>query len=411
MADLPDLDEFRARCAAFLDEHATEEPPTSAEDPRGHRAMTIARDYQAALADAGLAGLSYPLEFGGQGLPPDYEDVWRAEAARYPRMTAMLGISHGMCLPMLNEYGTPELRAAYQAKVIRGDEVWCQLFSEPGAGSDVASLQSRAVLDGEEWLLNGQKVWTTSAHLCDRGIVIARTDPDQPKHRGITMFIVDMRAPGVDIRAINQIDGGQRFNEVFFSDVRIPADHQLGPLNEGWRLATAMLMYERVAIGTGQKDGVLHERADKLLAEARRRGRDRDPVIRQDLMRLYANEVAQSLMALRSRADLEAGKTPGPGGSLGKLAGARIAAAYRDLSLAIVGPSSVAGEGDGVWAREALTTFSSGIAGGTNEIQRNIIGERVLGLPREPSVDKDVPFRDLLVGSIGSVGASGSARS
>ena len=405
MTDLPDLGDFRARCTAFLDQHATVEPPTSAEDPRGRRAMTIARNYQAALADAGLAGLSYPTEYGGQGLPADYEDVWRAEAARYPRMAAMLSISHGMCLPMLNEYGTPAQRAAYQAKVIRGEEVWCQLFSEPGAGSDVASLQSRAVLDGDEWLLNGQKVWTTSAHLCDRGIVIARTDPDQPKHRGITMFIVDMTAPGVEIRAINQIDGGQRFNEVFFSDVRIPVDHQVGPLNEGWRLATAMLMYERVAIGTGQKDGVLHERADKLITEARRRGRHQDPVIRQELMRLYSNEVGQSLMALRSRAELEAGKTPGPGGSLGKLAGARIAASYRDLSLAIVGPSSVAGEGDGVWAREALTTFSSGIAGGTNEIQRNIIGERVLGLPREPSVDKDVPFRDLLVGSVGPAGS------
>lgn len=399
MAELPELGEFRARCAAFLAEHATVEPPSSAEDPRGNESMAIAKSYQTALADAGLAGLAYPIEYGGQGLPQGYEDVWRAEAGKYPRVAAILSISHGMCLPMLNEYGTTEQRAAYQHKVIRGEEVWCQMFSEPGAGSDVASLQSRAILDGDEWLLNGQKVWTTSAHLCDRGIVIARTDFDQPKHRGISMFILDMTAPGVEIRPIHQIDGGKRFNEIFFTDVRIPADHQIGPINEGWRLATAMLMYERVAIGTGAKDGVLHERADKLIGEAQRRGRTDEPVIRQSLMKMYSAEVCQSLMSLRSRAEMEAGKTPGPGGSLGKLAGSRIAASYRDLSLAIVGPSSVAGEGDGVWAKEALTTFSSGIAGGTNEIQRNIIGERVLGLPREPSVDKDLPFRDLKVGT------------
>jgi alkylation response protein AidB-like acyl-CoA dehydrogenase len=397
-----DLDAFRARCVAFLDVHATGMPPDDGSDPRGERALAAARDFQAKLFDAGLAGLSYPTEYGGRGLGPDYEAVWREEAARYPLMTSQLAISHGMCLPMLNEYGTPEQRAAYQAKVIRADEVWCQMFSEPGAGSDVASLQTRAVLDGEEWVLNGQKVWTTLAHVCDRGIIIARTDVDQPKHRGITMFIIDMKAPGVDVRPINQIDGGSRFNEVFFTDVRIPADHQIGPLNEGWRLGTAMLMYERVAIGSGQQGGVRHERADVLMAQARRRGRTDDPVIRQDLMRLYTMEVCQSLGAMRTRAEVEAGKTPGPAGSLGKLANATAAALYRDLSLAIVGPSSVAWDGadtDATWAKTALTTLSSGIAGGTNEIQRNIIGERVLGLPREPSVDKDLPFRELRVGT------------
>ena len=396
-----DLDEFRARCRAFLTEHATAEPAEGEEDPRGDLGLAAAREFQAALFDAGLAGLSYPKEYGGQGLPEEYDLAWREEAARFPLMTRPLSISHGMCLPMLNEYGTDEQRSAHQARVIRADEVWCQMFSEPGAGSDVASLQTRAVRDGDEWILNGQKVWTTLAHLCDRGIIIARTDPDQPKHRGISMFIVDMRAPGVEIRPIHQIDGGMRFNEIFFTDVRIPIDHQLGPLNEGWRLATAMLMYERVAIGTGQQGGVRHERSDDLIEEARARGRSDDPRIRQDLMRLYADEVCMSLMGLRTRAEAEAGRTPGPGGSLGKLAGARIAARYRDLSLAIVGPAAVAWEGDGPgggWARGALTTLSSSIAGGTNEIQRNIIGDRVLGLPREPSVDKDLPFRDLDLG-------------
>jgi alkylation response protein AidB-like acyl-CoA dehydrogenase len=398
-----ELEEFRARCVAFLTEHATGAPEEGDADPRGEHGLAAARAFQGELADAGLAGLRYPVEYGGQGLTDEFEAVWREEAGRFPLMTRQLSISHGMCLPMLNEYGTDEQRAAYQARVIRADEVWCQMFSEPGAGSDVASLQTRAVRDGDEWILNGQKVWTTLAHLCDRGIIIARTDPDQPKHRGITMFIIDMRAPGVEIRPIHQIDGGMRFNEIFLTDVRVPVDHQIGPLNEGWRLGTAMLMYERVAIGTGQQGGINHERYDKLSTEARNRGRTGEAVIRQDLMRLYTAEVCQSLGAMRTRAEVEAGKTPGPGGSLGKLAGARIAGLYRDLSIGIVGPDGVAWDGGdewaGHWANECVGTLASGIAGGTNEIQRNIIGERVLGLPREPSVDKDLPFKELTVGT------------
>ncbi len=400
-----DLDAFRARCVAFLQEHAAEAPAEGEADPRGELALADAREFQAKLADAGLAGLRYPTEYGGQGLSDEHEAIWREEAGRFPLMTRQLSITHGMCLPMLDEYGTDEQRAAYQAKVIRAEEVWCQMFSEPGAGSDVASLQTRAVRDGDEWILNGQKVWTTLAHLCDRGIIIARTDPSQPKHRGISMFIIDMRAPGVEIRPIHQIDGGMRFNEIFLTDVRVPADHQIGPLNEGWRLATAMLMYERVAIGTGQQGGITHERSDRLIGEARDRGRHTDPLIRQGLMRLYTAEVCQSLGAMRTRAEVEAGKTPGPGGSLGKLAGARIAAIQRDLSMAIVGVDGIGWAGDGggdgsdggIWAKECVGTFASGIAGGTNEIQRNIIGERVLGLPREPSVDKDLPFAELRV--------------
>jgi len=393
------MEDFRTRVRAFLDEHATAPPPNYADDPRSEHGLAIAKEFQAKLAEAGLAGLSYPVEYGGQGLPPEYESAWRQEVGNYPAMTRAMSISHGMCLPMLNEYGSDEQRELYQAKVISGEEVWCQMFSEPGAGSDVASLQMKAERDGDEWILNGQKVWTTLAHLCDRGVIIARTDPEQPKHRGISMFIIDMKAPGVEVRPIHQIDGGMRFNEVFLSDVRVPVDHQIGPLNEGWRLATAMLMYERVAIGTGQSGGISHERADALIKQARKADKLGDPITRQKLMELYTAETCQSLMAMQTRDAVKAGKTPGPAGSLGKLAGARIAAAYRDLSLAIVGPSSVAWQGSGKWSKEALSTLSSGIAGGTNEIQRNIIGERVLGLPREPSVDKDLPFKELKVGT------------
>ena len=394
-----DLDDFRSRCRTFLETHATGISVSEADDPRHELTHRECVAFQRAAAEAGLAGITYPVDFGGQGLSDAHQRVWRDEASNFPLMTRTLSISQGMCLPMLNEYGTQEQREAHQADLISADQVWCQMFSEPGAGSDVASLQMRAIRDGDEWIINGQKVWTTLAHIADRGIVIARTDTDQPKHRGISMFIIDMNAPGVEIRPIHQIDGGMRFNEVYLTDVRVPAGNLVGELNQGWRLATAMLMYERVAIGTGQLGGVQHARTDKLIRAATKRERLDDPVLRQDLMRMYCAEVCQSLVSMRTRAELQAGKTPGPGGSLGKLAGARIAAMYRDLSLNVIGPGAVAGEEDGRWSTEALTTFASGIAGGTNEIQKNIIGERVLGLPREPSVDKDLPFKDLLVGT------------
>jgi len=392
-----DLDSFRQRCIDFLDEHATGITVTEADDPRHELTHQQCVAFQQAAAAAGLAGLQYPVEYGGQDLGAEHQRIWREEASKHPLMTRTLSITQGMCLPMLNEYGTHQQRTRHQPDLISATQVWCQMFSEPGAGSDVASLQMRAIRDGDEWIINGQKVWTTLAHVADRGIVIARTDPDQPKHRGISMFIIDMHAPGVEIRPIHQIDGGMRFNEVYLTDVRVPAEDQIGELNQGWRLATAMLMYERVAIGTGQTGGVQHARTDKLIRAARKRNNLHSPVLRQSLMKMYSAEVCQSLMGMRTRAEDQAGKTPGPGGSLGKLAGARIAAMYRDLSLTIVGPGAVAGEDNGRWGLEALTTFAPGIAGGTNEIQRNIIGERVLGLPREPSVDKDLPFKQLSI--------------
>ena len=398
-----DLDAFRARCRAFLTEHATGDVPSRDADPRGAGSLAVGKAFQAKLAEAGLAGLTYPVEYGGQGLTAEHERIWREEAARFPLMTSQLTISQGMCLPVVAEFGTPEQKEQYLAKLISAEEVWCQMFSEPGAGSDVASLQSRAVRDGDEWVLNGQKVWTTLAHLCDRGIIIARTDPDRPKHGGISMFIVDMRAPGIEIRPINQIDGGQHFNEIFFTDVRIPAGNLIPPENDGWRLATAMLMYERVAIGTGQQSGIRHEQADQLIKAARKRGVLGDPTVRQDLMKLYTAEVCQSLVSATTRARLKAGQAPGPGGSLGKLAGANIAAMLRSLALRIQGPEGVAWSrdepGGDRWSRAALSSFASGIAGGTNEIQKNIIGDRVLGLPREPAVDRDVAFKDLRVSS------------
>ncbi len=396
-----EADEFRDRCRAFLEEHATGIHLGGDPDPRGEKRLLAGKRFQQALADAGLAGLPYPTEYGGQGLGREHDRIWREEYGKVPNMTFELTISHGMCLPMLAEYGTHEQKSAYLADNISAKTVWCQMFSEPGAGSDVASLQTKAERDGDTWVVNGQKVWTTLAHVSDYGVIIARTDPEAPKHAGISMFIVPMDAPGIEVRAIHQIDGGQHFNEVFFTDVTIPADNLIGDLNNGWNMATAMLMYERMAIGTGTTGGITTDRSDQLIEEATKKGTITDPVLRQQLMRLRAMETTAALVRMRTRAEMQAGKTPGPGGSLAKLISTGIMDFHRSLSLEIVGPGSVAWDGDsgGGWQRTALSGLQGGIAGGTNEIQRNIIGDRVLGLPRDISVDKGVAFKDLRVGT------------
>ena len=395
-----EAEEFRRRCIAFLDEHAL---PSGSGTGRGSGAATaeLGREFLGAAAEAGLAGIPYPEEYGGAGLTLAHDKIWREAKANYAPMETEYVISHGMCLPMLAEYGTEAQKQEFMADNIAGRTMWCQMFSEPGAGSDVASLQTKAELDGDEWIINGQKVWTTLAHMSDYGLIIARTDPEQPKHAGISMFVLDMKAPGVEIRPIHQIDGGSHFNEVFFTDVRIPKDWLLGDKNNGWRMATAMLMYERVAIGSGGTGKISQPTYSMLRKVAANAGKLSDPVVRDGLMQIYEMETTKALIALRTREELKAGKTPGPGGSLGKLYGAVIARKMREIALEIAGPRSVAWEDpDGAeLQRQVISSFSSNIAGGTDEIQRNIIGDRVLGLPREPAVDKGVPFKDLKVGT------------
>jgi alkylation response protein AidB-like acyl-CoA dehydrogenase len=391
-----ETNDFRQKCVDFMDTYAV----------KSGKAMPSIDDqkaFLAAAAGAGLAGIPYAEEFGGGGGTLAHEKIWREVKGNYRMMDVEFIISHGMCLPMVNEYGTDEQKKTYLADMISGKTMWCQMFSEPGAGSDVASLQSKAELDGDEWILNGQKVWTTLAHKSQYGIVVARTDPDQVKHAGLSMFILDMAAPGVEIRPIHQIDGGSHFNEVFFSDVRIPKDHLLGEYNAGWKLATAMLMYERVAIG-GAGAGKINQPTYKLLkSAAEETGKLQDPVVRDQLMKIYAMETTKSMVAMRNRAEQKAGKTPGPGGSLGKLFGSNIAWKMREIALEIAGMSSIAWDpADASGAerqRIVLNSFQSSIAGGTDEIQRNIIGDRVLGLPRDINVDKGVPFNQTKVGT------------
>jgi alkylation response protein AidB-like acyl-CoA dehydrogenase len=399
---MTNLDEFRSRAREFLEQHA---------DPVGterhdDEAATVARAkaFQGALADAGLAAITYPTELGGAGLDAAHQRVFDEESSGYELPSRQFMIGLGMCAPTLFEFGTDAQQRAYLPSLLRGATVWCQLFSEPGAGSDVASLQTRAERDGDEWVVNGQKVWTSGAHYSDFGLLVARTNTDVPKHRGISMFVVDMKTPGITARPLRQIDGHAHFNEVFLDDVHLPGDALVGEQDDGWRVAVAMLANERVAIGAGGSSQQMGgDGYATLVALARARGCADDPVVRQELAELYSRERILSLLGQRIRAAFVAGRAPGPEGSVAKLATTILGKRGADLAMAMAGAGGLAwdateGSG-GEQAASFLFAPMLGIAGGTSEIQRNIIGERVLGLPKEPVVDRDVPFRELRVGT------------
>jgi alkylation response protein AidB-like acyl-CoA dehydrogenase len=393
---------FRERVREWLAENApgSGAAGTNPEMDFGGDTLAAAKDFQARLFDAGLAGLTWPKEYGGAGLDNRHRRIFDEEAARYALPTGVFLIGLGMCGPTILEHGTHEQKQRYIPRMLRGDEVWCQLFSEPGAGSDVAGLQSRAQPVEDGWLLNGQKVWTSGAHYCDYGIVIARTDPDQPKHRGITMFIVDMTAPGVTIRPLRQITGESNFNEVFFEDVHIPAEHLVGDVNDGWRASITTLMNERVSIGSsgGDRDPI-----EPFVRAVRERGLDGDEVTRDEIASLFVRQRVQRYLGMRLKESLRAGVSPGPLGSVAKLHGSTIAERSSRFGVELAGLDGVAWSpdesGGDRWARGVLSAPGSVIAGGTSDIQRNIIGERVLGLPKEPQVDRDVPFREITVGT------------
>jgi alkylation response protein AidB-like acyl-CoA dehydrogenase len=280
------------------------------------------------------------------------------------------------------------VRERYLRKMWRGDIVGCQLFSEPGAGSDLASLQTKAVRDGDEWVVTGQKVWTSGAHLSDIGEIICRTDPDAPKHKGLTGFVVDMHAPGVEVRPLRQMTGGASFNEVFFTEVRIPDSHRLGDVNGGWTVALTTLMNERAAIGGGMASGGGNMSTQRLIELVRHQGRHRDPLVRQQMAEIIINGRVASYTNLRAMAKVAAGQLPGPEMSIGKLSLTMNMRRMADLLSSVLGPKLVADAGE--WGTYAWSQFILGIpgmrvAGGTDEILHNIIGERVLGLPKEPA--------------------------
>jgi alkylation response protein AidB-like acyl-CoA dehydrogenase len=393
-ADQARWQEFRERARSWLAANV----PTSDTDE-----LAVAKRFQAAMHDAGFAGITWPTAYGGQGLGEPAQLAFNDVAKDFDLPTRPFIIGMGMCGPTIVDLGTDEQKSRYLPPLLRGEEIWCQLFSEPGAGSDVASLQTRAVADGDGWVLDGQKVWTTLAQLADFGAVLARTNPDVPKHKGLTMFIVDMHAPGVEVRPLRDMSGRAPFNEVFFENVRLDPDSVIGTVGGGWPAAVTMLGHERVSIGT-----TVARRSDPLafsvLAEdARANGLLDEQAVRTELAELYARQRALQLFTARLRQEANAGRPPGARGSVAKLVGALNSAFAVGVAGTVGGPSVVAAAQDDEHAIERALAINgipaAAIAGGTNEIQRNIIGERVLGLAKEPSVDRDVPFRELRVGT------------
>jgi acyl-CoA dehydrogenase len=305
-----------------------------------------------------------------------------------------------MVAPTILAHAIPAVKERYLRAMYRGDIVGCQLFSEPVAGSDLAGIQTRAVRDGDEWVLSGQKVWTTGAQFSDIGEVIARTDADQPKHKGLTGFLVDMRAPGVEVRPLRQMTGGASFNEVFFADVRVPDDHRLGDVNAGWTVALTTLMNERAAIGagSGRGSGML----TRAIALAKAFGVAGDPIVRQRLSDLVIRARVGEYTNRRALDKIRAGQLPGPELSMAKLAGTQLSTRLADFVSDVLGPRLTADTGEWgtyAWGQLVLGTPGMRIAGGSDEVMRNIVGERVLGLPKDPGIDSTSPFRDLKVGT------------
>lgn len=370
----------------------------STDDP----AIDEARKYLAARFDAGFGYLTGPVEHGGRALPEHYADAYAAlESAYEVPSLSQFGIGQGMVAPTILAHGTESARRAYLAPLMRGDIIACQLFSEPGAGSDLASVQCRAERDGDRWRLTGQKVWTSGGHLSDIGEVVCRTDPDVPKHRGLTVFVVDMAAPGVEVRPLRQMTGGAAFNEVFLDGAVVEDDHRLGEVDGGWGVAMTTLMNERSTIGAGGAglpgfDGVAS--GERLIELLRSLGRATDPVLRQTLARVYAGFRTADLTRARAEAALADGGIPGPELAIAKLALTRNVSALASFAVQALGPLACADTGAwGTFAWNELLLGAPGLrlAGGTDEVLRNMIGERVLGLPREADESKAVPFREL----------------
>jgi alkylation response protein AidB-like acyl-CoA dehydrogenase len=366
-------------------------------DPSGDRFS-----FMGAQFDAGLAWVHFPPGRGGLGAAPRYQSLIdaRLDAASAPRPTSFEVIGHGMGAPMLLAHGTSAQLERHLRPLFTGEEVWCQLFSEPGAGSDVAGLATRAFRDGDEWVVNGQKVWTTVAHIARWGMLLARTDPDAPKHKGMTFFLLDMKAPGVEVRPLRQITGEAEFNEVYLTDVRIPDSRRIDQPGAGWRVALTTLMNERVAIG-----GAVVPRGSgpigQLVDVWRERGGDRAQ--RDRVMQLWVQAEAARLTNLRAQQNRDAG-TPGPEGSTAKLVYAELNKVIYSYAVELAGAAGLLYDSYRFVAPERpeqisdhlgrafLRSRANSIEGGTSEIMKNILGERVLGLPGEPRVDKDLPW-------------------
>jgi alkylation response protein AidB-like acyl-CoA dehydrogenase len=389
--DTPEQAEYRAQARAWLQAHRDQAPPRSGSS-EDSAYIDSRREWQRKLAEAGLAAVAWPKEVGGRGLGPIEQVTVNQEISRaeVPGILDVIGI--GMLGPCLIAHGSEEQKSRHLGPMLHGDEVWCQMFSEPNAGSDLAAVQTRARQgDDGGWTLNGQKVWTTNAQFASFGLLLARTDPDIPKHKGLTMFIVPMDSPGVTVRGLRQISGEAEFNEVFFDDVHLDADAVVGGVGNGWGTALTVLMYERLTIGFGSEGfGSPTRLAQTLAADAAAR---HDPDARRRLGEVITELLAVRYNGYRALTALSRGQIPGPEAGLAKVTMVNAAIAATDLGADVVGPDALGTDSE--WSY--LISFLPGLksAGGTEQVLRNTIGERVLGLPPEPRLDKGVPFSEL----------------
>jgi alkylation response protein AidB-like acyl-CoA dehydrogenase len=405
--DTPEEAAFRVEARTWLEANAELlDPGEQGGDLLGDRVddatLKASKAWQKKKADDGWACISWPKEYGGREATAIQSVIWNQEHAKFRTPPNIFGIGLGMCGPTILTHGTPEQRERWIPDLLSGEKLWCQLFSEPSAGSDLAGLRSTAVRDGDDWIINGQKIWTTGAHFCDWGIIVVRSDPTAVKHAGLTYFVVDMHAPGIEIRPITQINGGQGFNEVFFTDVRIPDDQRLDAIGNGWRVALTTLMNERASIGGGGGASAVTD-LFRLARDLEVDGRPliEDAAVRQKLADFYVRGSGVKYTGLRTITALSKGTIPGPEASLGKLIGAILGqnmAAYamemQGVTGGLTNDESLTPHG-AAWQERYLGLPGLRIAGGTDEILRNIIAERVLGLPPEARADKGIAFKDI----------------
>jgi len=408
----PTLEQFQADALAFLEANAprkeaekkfvwgegTDKVTMFEEKDRAAEKLDVAEAcaWRQKKFDAGFGYIFGSEQYGGRDLPAAYSRVYDSLEAKYeiPNQSCFT-IGLGMVAPTIVAHGSDIARDLYVRKMYRGDIVGCQLFSEPGAGSDLANLSTKAERDGEEWIITGQKVWTSGAHYSDIGEIIARTDFDMPKHKGLTGFIVDMHAPGVEIRPLRQMTGGASFNEVFFTEVRVRDDHRLGDINNGWNVALTTLMNERAAIGAGGGGGGMFTRVIEMVKFY---GLNNDPVVREELTKIIIHNRVANFNNQRAMDKIKSGQMPGPEMSIAKLAGTANMMRLGDFVSMVLGPKLIADSGEWgtyAWNQLILGTPGGRIAGGSDEIMRNIVAERVLGMPKDPGIDSKSAFNDL----------------
>ncbi len=412
MADIT-IEQFEKEAIAFLEAHVEKRPVEKAfvwgegsdnfyrEKDREQEAQNAeeAKKWRQTKFDAGFGWISGPKSYGGRELPPSYDRLYSQIESTYrvPDQSAF-AISLGMVTPTILDHGSQEARDMYVRKLWRGEMIASQLFSEPGAGSDLASLTTKAVKDGDEWVITGQKVWTTGAHYSDIGEIMTRTDWDLPKHKGLTAFIIDFKDPNVEVRPLKQMTGGASFNEIFFNEVRVKDNMRLGDVNNGWNVALTTLMNERASIGTNNSGD--NNLLTRVIAMVKHYGLEKDPLIRTELADIVMNYRIAAMNAGRTTAKAKAGQLPGPEGSIGKMVLVNNQARLVKFLSHVLGPKLIADSGEWgtyAWANFVLGTPGLRIAGGSDEVMRNIVGERVLGLPKEPGIDSRSPFKDIKV--------------